>query len=371
MLKKLTALSLAAMMLPLGGAHAQDLSTMSWDDIVAQAKQEGQVTWFHWYLQDRFREVVKGFEAEYGITVTIPDGEAAANFNKFLAEKDRPEGDIDVLSVTGANIPKFKGADYSFGPLRDILPDADKLRFEIDGASSDGYAVAFWGNQTGIAYDPKRINEADLPQTVADFEAFFAANPQQFGFNAENGGAGPSFVEAIMQNLVPDLPEYTSGVSSPEALAKVAPVWEWFNAHEAEFVITASNADSVTRLNAGEFLLVPAYEDLIAGLQTTGEISRDIKIYVPEMGMQGAGNVVTIPANAQHKAAALVFVNWLTSAETQTGLNQFFGSAPQHPDANSDAALLSPEQRALSTMRIVRPFGDDIRAQFLEQVTLN
>lgn len=89
------------------------------------------------------------------------------------------------------------------------------------------------------------------------------------------------------------------------------------------------------------------------------------------MGMQGAGNVVTIPANARNKAAALVFVHWLTSAETQTAFNQAFGSAPQHPEAKSDAALISSGQRAFSTTRIVRPFGDDIRAQFLEQVTLN
>ena len=46
-------------------AFAGDLSTMSWDDIVAQAKEEGEVTWYVWYLRDDFRRAVKTFEEEY------------------------------------------------------------------------------------------------------------------------------------------------------------------------------------------------------------------------------------------------------------------------------------------------------------------
>ena len=45
MFKKLftTAAALGAFMTPL---HAGDLSTMSWDEIVAQAKEEGNLTWY-------------------------------------------------------------------------------------------------------------------------------------------------------------------------------------------------------------------------------------------------------------------------------------------------------------------------------------
>lgn len=370
MLKKLAALALTVAMLPLSTAQAQDLASKSWDEIVAQAKSEGELTWFHWYFQDRFREEVKVFEAEYGIKVTIPDGENAANFNKFLAEKDRPEGDIDVLSISAANIKQFEPADFSFGPLNTILPGADKLRYTVEGNDSKGYAVAFWGNQTGIAYNPARIAEADIPRSVADFEAFLAANPKELGFNAENGGAGPSFVEGVVRSLVPSI-DYASGASSPEVVAQLTPAWDWFNARENDFIITASNVDSVTRLNSGEFMIVPAFEDMISSMQASGEISKDIKVYIPDFGMPAGGNMVTVPANAKHKAAALVFISWLTSAETQTRFNQHFGSAPQHPDANSDAALLSPEDRAKSLIRIPKPLLDDVRAQFIEKVTLN
>ena len=63
MLKKLTVMSMAALAMALP-VTAQELKSMSWDQIVAQAKKEGQVNWFQWYFQDRFREQVKAFETE-------------------------------------------------------------------------------------------------------------------------------------------------------------------------------------------------------------------------------------------------------------------------------------------------------------------
>lgn len=369
MLNKIAALALAAVVLPFSTASAQDLSAMTWEQIVSEAKAEGQLTWFHWYSQASFREEVKAFQTEYGITVSIPDGDAGANFKKFLAEKDRPAGDIDALSITAAN---FSQVDAKFlqGGLNKILPDADKLRYGVDGVDSKGYGLAFWGNQTGIAYNPARIDAAGLPRTLAQFETFLVKNPQEFGLNAENGGAGPSFVEGVLRSKVTDV-DFAAGKSSPEILARLQPAWDWFNARKDKFIITASNADSVTRLNSGEFMIVASYEDLISSLQAKGEISRDIKFYIPDFGMPSGGNMVVIPANAKNKAAALVFVHWLTSARTQTVFNQKFGAAPQHPDASSEAALVPMADRAKATNRIGKPLSDDVRAQFIEKVTLN
>lgn len=369
MLKKIAALSLAALLLPLS-ASAEDLSGKSWDEIVAIAKREGELTWFHWYFQDRFREEVKAFEAEYGIKVSIPDGEAAANFKKFLAEKDRPEGDIDALSITTTNFSQVDAGKYLTGGLDTILPGGDKLVYGVEGLDTKGYGIAFWGNQTGIAYNPARIEAAKLPHSLAEFEAFMAENPSEFGLNAENGGAGPSFVEGVLRATVKDV-DYASGKSSPEILDKLAPAWDWFNKREDQFVITASNADSVTRLNSGEFMIVASYEDMISSLQKKGEISPNIKLYIPDFGMPSGGNLVVVPAKAKHKAAALVFVSWLTSAKTQTAFSEHFGAAPQHPDASSEAALVSKEERAKATNRIAKPLSDDVRAAFIDKVTLN
>lgn len=368
MLKTLAALTITALTLPM--AHAQDLSTMSWDEIVAQGKAEGQVTWFNWFSLDGLREQVKTFETETGIKVTIPDGEAAANFNKFLAEKDRPEGDIDVISMSGDNLSKLEPADYLFGPLKAVLPNGAVLRYDIQGGVSDGYAVAFWGNQSGIAYNPAMIAEEDLPQTVEELDAYLSANPGALGFNTTNGGSGPAFVQSVTRNLVPDI-QYETGTPDEATLAKLQPSWDWFTARKDQFVITASNVDSLTRLNSGEFALVPAWEDQLTAFQQNGEVSKDIKFYIPEFKMPGGGNVVGIPANAPQKAAALVFIDWLTNADTQTNLNKVFGIAPQNPDASAEFALVTAEERANSANWAAKNLGDAIIAQFIEKVTLN
>ncbi|MGV1831896.1 extracellular solute-binding protein [Agrobacterium vitis] len=368
MLKKLAALSVAALAMTMP-AQAQDLTSLSWDQVVAQAKKEGQVTWFHWYFQDRFKEEVKVFEAEYGIKVTIPSGDVKSNINKFLAERDRPEGDIDVLSTSGTDLGKLSPDKTYFGPIDKLLPERSKLRYEMDGIDSKGYAVAFWGNQSGLAYNPQRIKESDLPRTLEQFSAFLKNNPGEFGFNVENGGAGPAFIEAVTRKIVPDI-DYKSGISNPDILKKLSPVWDWFNERKDQYIITASYADSLTRLTSGEFMIVATWEDYVAGLQKKGEVPKDIKVYVPDFGMPGGGNLVGIPANAKHKAAALVFINWLTSAKTQSRFNQEFGIVVQNADSDAKASLIPQAERKASFTWATKPFGDDIKNQFIQNVTL-
>lgn len=350
-------------------AASYDLEAMSWDEIVAQGKEEGSVTWFQWYLQPAFREFVKIFEEEYGITVTITDGSLEANKNKLIAEKGRSVGDIGVISLGGDTIATFDPAEFFVGPITDILPEGGKLRTKIMTGDTKGYAVAFWGNQTGLAYDPEKIDAADLPQSIDDLGAWINANPNALGFNVENGGSGPSFIESIVVNTVTGV-DFTDSTSSPDKVAALAPAWEWFAARDGNYVITASNADSLTRLSDREFVMVPAWEDHLAGLQKKNEVDSRIAFYIPEFGMYGGGNVVGIPANAPNKAAALVFVAWLTSAEAQSGLNRDFGSAPQHPDASGEYALIPMEQRTFSTNAIGKPFMDDIQNAFVDNVTL-
>ena len=343
---------------------------MEWDEIVAQAREEGRVVWYQWYFQDRFREFVRDFEAEYGIEVVIPDGGGDANLNKLLAERNRRVGDIDVLSTGGGWGNRFDITQLYMGPIVDILPDGAKLRTEIEGVDTLGYAVAFWGNQTGIAYDPLRIDRADLPQSIGDVEAYMASNPGSFGFNYEQGGSGPAFIQSVSRNLLPGV-AFNDGSDDAAKIASLEGAWDWFNVREDQYVVTGGNADSLTRLNDGEFVLVPAWEDHLAGLQRANEIDDRIEFYIPEFGMPGGGNVLGVPANAPHPAAALLLISWLTSADVQTQLNTMFGSAPQHPEADSSNALVPMEQRAFSATWAPEPFGRAFIAAFIDNVILD
>lgn len=350
----------------LADGHATDLSKMSWDEIVAQAQEEGEVSWYVWYFQDRFRPVVEAFEAEYGIDVTIPEGTGQGNADKMLAERGRDVGDIDVFAW-GFN--DFDTVDVTeiFLPL-DMLPKDDGRVGELLGVDGKGHVVAFWGNQTGIAYDPAHVAEADLPQTADEIAAFWAQNPGKFGFNYEKGGSGPSFFQNMIR-VTADL-DMSNGEVSDDRLSAAEKGFALFQDQAEDIVVTASNVDSITRLSDGELWMVPAWEDHLAGLQNNGEVRDDIKFYIPEFGMNGGGNGVAIPVNAPNPAAAAVFVNWLASAETQTMFNQTFGTAPMHAEADDSAALVPNAQRANQTAWGAQPFRGELEKAFIEQVIL-
>ena len=354
----------------LADGHA-DLLSMSWDDIVAQAQEEGEVTWFVWYFQPQYRELAAAFTEEYGIEVTIPEGTHDGNIEKFLAESGRDTGDIDVLAMGLDRIDLFEPSEMLAGPLTDVLPNGPQMITELGGYDGQGYAFAYWGNQTGIAYDPEVISFENAPQTVADFEAYFAENPGMTGFNYENGGSGPSFIQNIARNVTElSEDEFLDGEVTDAKMEMLQPAWDWFLEHTDGYVITASNTDSLVRLSNREFALVAAWEDHLFNLQNQGEVDERIEFYIPEFGMNGGGNYNVVPANAPNPAAALVFMNWVSSAETQTRFNEVFGAAPMHPDADDSNALVPNAMRQYQTIWPGNPFNTEIRAAFIENVAL-
>ncbi len=363
MIKKLL-ISTAVIVATTQMAAAADLSSMSWDDVVTQAKEEGELTWYVWYLTDDLRRAAKTFEEEYSITVIIPEGTMEGNLEKLYADKARKTGDIDVFALGWDSYTAVDLASV-FMPLT-VLPKDNNRVSDLTGIDAGEYALAFWGNQTGIAYDPAHVSGDALPQTPKEFSAFWQDHPEKFGFNYQNGGAGPSYYQNILR--VVSGADFSDPSDSKEHLAALQPGIDFFNAHAENYVITASNADSITRISDGELWMAPAWEDHLAGLQNRGEVRKDIKFYIPEMGMNGGGNGVSIPLNAPHSAAAAVFINWLISPETQTVFNKEFGTAPMNAAADDSFALIPNAMRKYSTISPNKPFRSAMEAKFTEEV---
>ena len=175
MLKKLlSATLLVALTTPaFAGGHA------TWEATMAAAKKEGEVSWFVWYFEDRFRVFVEQFTEETGIKVTIPEGDHIANIDKMRAEAGRDTGDIDVLAYGFDQLPNINAE--LFTPLAGLPADEGRIT-SVAGIDGGDVAVAYWGNQTGIAYDPAKIAQEDLPQTPEDFAAFWTSESGRNGF---------------------------------------------------------------------------------------------------------------------------------------------------------------------------------------------
>ncbi|AAU37187.1 MULTISPECIES: extracellular solute-binding protein [Basfia] len=307
-------------------AQAENLTDKSWPDIEAQAKKEGKLTVSVWYLQPQFRVFVKEFEKQYGIQVKVPEGTLDGNINKLIAEKNLEKGKMDVVVLSADRVSNVTNN----GVLANIkqLPNFGKLNHFLQGVDLGETAVGYWGNQTGFAYDPLRITEDQLPQSWQDVENYIQQNPKKFGYSDPNGGSsGNAFIQRALVYVNGEYDYMTPTVDAAQ-VANWKKTWEWFNARKNVMIRTASNADSLTRLNDGELVLVSAWQDHLFSLQKQGAITTRLKFYVPQFGMPGGGNVATIAKNAPNPAASLVFIHWLTSPEVQQKLSQEFGVRP-------------------------------------------
>lgn len=318
-------------------AQAEDLSGKSWADIEAQAKREGKVTVSVWYLQPQFRGFVKEFENKYGIKVKVPEGTQDGNINKLIAEKNLEKGKMDVIALNADRVANVANRDI-LASLKQ-LPNFEKLNHFLQGVELGETSVGYWGNQTGFAYDPLRIKENELPQSWQDVEKYIRENPKKFGYSDPNGGSsGNAFIQRALVYVNGDYDYRTEKIDEGQ-IASWKKTWAWFNERKDALIRTASNADSLTRLNDGELIVVSAWQDHLFSLQKQGAITERLKFYVPEFGMPGGGNVLTIAKNAPNPAASMLFVHWITLPETQQKLSQEFGVRPLDSESGKKDTL--------------------------------
>jgi putative spermidine/putrescine transport system substrate-binding protein len=331
------------------GLAADDYLKMPWDKVVEAAKAEGELTFYAWWGEEFWRTAAKEFEANNGIKVTVVTGDRAANIGKVIAEASSATGTIDALLVGGVELKSLLDAHALYGPLGGVIPDSDKLDAKLskvqEGYATDGYLVPVYRNQTGFVYDPEKVPTP--PESWADFTAWLDAHPGQFAFNdPSKGGSGQAFVQAAIVNILGDESKYAGDTELDKAkVADWGKVWDWFNANEDKFTITSSNNDSLDRVNQGEVLMAAAWDDDTAVSLSKGTLFKRAKLYIPTLGMPGGGDSLGIPANAPHKAAAMLFVAYLIQADVQKQLNATIGSYLARTDVTGENALIPEEQR--------------------------
>jgi len=331
------------------GQAAEDFLTMPWDKVVEAAKAEGEVTFYAWWGEEFWRTAAKDFESKYGVKVNVVTGDRPANIGKVVAEASSETGTVDALLVGGVELKSLLDAKALYGPLVGVIPDSDKLDAKLskvqEGYATGGYLVPVYRNQVGFLYDPEKV--PNPPQSWAEFTAWLDANPGQFAFNdPSKGGSGQAFVQAAILNILGDEGRYAGDTELDEKkVADWGKVWDWFNANQDKFTITASNNDSIDRVNQGEVMMAPAWDDDTAVSLAKGTLFKRAKLYIPALGMPGGGDSLGIPANAPHKAAAMLFVAYLVQADVQKQMNATIGSYLARTDIVGENALIPEEQR--------------------------
>jgi len=352
-----------------------DLKTASWDQIVAAAKAEGSVTFYAWYFPDYFKEAAADFEKEYGVKANVIIGDQTANFNKAIAEKDMATGTIDTMIVGGQWVKTTTDLNLFYGPIRNMLPDNSKFpstAWEVqEGVMINGYLAPFHRNQTGILYDPDRVK--DPPQTWDQLVAWINAHPMDFGFcDPSKGGSGQAFVFTAIGSLAGGFDKYKGDKELvPSKVANWDIVWKWFNDNKDKMTITVSNNDSIMRMNGGELSMTVAWDDNVKDMIAKGNLFKRAKMYIPKMGLAGGGDTMGVLKNAQHKAAALLWISFIQSKAQQLKKFQMVGAYPARTDITIEGTLLSEEDRKNNAIPwFPAPYKDFMIKEFVKNVLM-
>ncbi len=91
--------------------------------------------------------------------------------------------------------------------------------------------------------------------------------------------------------------------------------------------------------------MAAAWDDDAAVSLAKGTLFKRAKLYVPALGMPGGGGNLGIPANAKHRAAAMLFIAYLFEPEVQKQLNATIGSYLARTDVSGENALIPEDQR--------------------------
>jgi putative spermidine/putrescine transport system substrate-binding protein len=352
-----------------------DLQKASWSKIVAAAKAEGSVTFYAWYFADYFTEAAATFEKLYGIKANVVIGDNNANTNKAVAEKDLAVGTIDVMIQGGQNVKTAMDLGLLYGPIKGIIPDADKLAPSLwvvqEGVQTKGYLAPFHRNQTGLVYDPDRVKEP-LPQTFAELTAWIEAHPKQFGFCApDKGGSGQSFVHTVIKELCGGLEKYSGDTEVvPSKVANWNLAWEWFQKHKDQLTITAGNNDTYQRVNGGELTLAVAWDDGVKDLMNKGNMFTRAKMYIPKMGFAGGGDTMGVLKNSPHKAAAILWIALITSKDEQLKKYTMLNAYPARTDITVGQVMLTEADRKNALAWFPAPYKAYMIAEFTKNVLM-
>jgi putative spermidine/putrescine transport system substrate-binding protein len=371
-------LFLAGGLLFAGGAPEKkepDFLAMKWDDVVAAAKTEGSVTFYSWWGEEFWKTAASDFSTKYGIETRVIMGDLTANVGKVLAEKDKKTGSVDCMLIGGEGVKSTIDAGVFYGPINKLLPNYAKLDQKLatvqEGVATKGYLAPIYRNQTGFLYDPDKVKNP--PQSWEDLVAWINANPKQFAFcDPTKGGSGQSFVQLVIDKTTGGLDKYKGDTAlDPAKVANWNLAWDWFNKMKDKMVITASNNDSISRLNQGEVSLIIAWDDDTQVNLKSGSLFKRAKMYIPSMGLAGGGDSAGVLKNAPHKAAGLLFVSYLTEADVQVQMNELIGSYLARTDVQGKMALLPEEERQKNGVAWVpAPYKDYFKKEFVKNVLM-
>jgi ABC-type Fe3+ transport system substrate-binding protein len=296
-------------------------------DLIARAKQEGQVTYYTDLIVDQVvRPLTAAFEAKYGIKVSFVRGDSQVNSVKLLNEFKAGRVMADVFGLTsGMEILMDAGAVRQFTAANgDELPPQyrDPDRYWV---SSHVYVM-----QPG--FNTSLVPAAQRPKSYEDLLAPYWKDKLVWKMNDLSGA--PGFIGNVLTSMGEERGmDYLRKLSGQKVK-----------------MLNASARAILDQVIAGEYPMA------LQIFNHHAAISAQKGAPVDWLRLSPAGvnpGLVGLPTNAPRPNAGLLFVEFMTSKEGQT-IFQKANYLPARPDVPPLTENLIPEKGGF-TATVITP----------------
>ena len=320
----------------------------AWDNIEVLAKKEGAVQVSAWggpEVKDHFNKMNKTFEAQTGIKVDYTHGDWFSAQQQVLGdvEAGNKDGEIDVIFQWGKPFSNLlQGNGVWEVPIMNLLPNGRGVpyrpelgRFVHDMVPTYGTFVPHVNWQNCYVYDKSKYKLEDMPQSITGVLEWAKAHPGEFTYcDFNKGGSGHTWGMMLIYALTGGYDRYAfKPFDESVANETWGPLWDFLNELEGHMYQPGTypqGNSAVAQLFSSEEVSFVVNWDSVMGQQVKqGFLDPDrLGMYLPQEGIFSPLDGFTIPVNAPNKAAALLYLNHITSLESQMNIPVQVGSYP-------------------------------------------
>lgn len=315
---------------PAGQAAA---SPPGWAKLEAEAR--GQTVYFNaWGGSDATNAYIawaaQAVKERHGVEVkhvkVTDTGEVVKRVQTELAAGRQQGGSVDLVWINGENFRLLKTAGHLHGPWAEQLPNwalvdqAKPVRRDFS-VPTEGYESP-WGTAQ-LTFMADRRSTPTPPRSAQQWLAFAQANPGRTSYPKPPDFHGTTFLKQLLSELVPDAAALQQPVNIATFAQASAPLWTYLDQLHPTLwrqgkAFPASAADMHRMLANGELRLSLTFNpNEAANLIASQQLPPSVYSFGFTRGTIGNVHFVAIPANANAKAGAQVFANFLLSPEAQ------------------------------------------------------
>jgi putative thiamine transport system substrate-binding protein len=305
-----------------------------WSETVDAA--EGQTVYFHAWggdenINDYIQWAIKRVKLEHGVDVRHVKNVAPNAVNQILSEKSAgkdDDGAVDLMWVNGENFANMKANGLLYGSFTQDLPNYALVDTEnkpttlFDFTTPVDNLEAPWGMaQLVFQHDTEFVSKP--PTSVQELLAFAEANPGRFTYPAPPAFHGTTFVKQVLIELTEQNDALYAPVELADFDAITQPLWAYLDQlHPLMWqkgkVFTDGAPKMKQLLNDSEIFISLSFNPFDASNAiANGDLPETVRTYIHNAGTIGNTHFVAIPYNTGSAEGAMVFANFLMSAEAQ------------------------------------------------------